>query len=149
MRKTVSDAQIAEMLKKVRDQIARGLNRLALSLQKAKGLSSNPASLSDDELEIWDSLASRFARVVDLFTSKYVRLSVLKQEPGFRGSTRDLLDIAEKANVISSAQKWFEIRELRNRQAHEYEDDDLRDLFEAIRKESEFVMALKKEFTPL
>ena len=78
-----------------------------------------------DDFESWEALTARFARTTDIFLSKYIRLLVLQLDPGFRGEIRDYLDKAEKASLITSADQWMKIRELRNKIAHEYSKEDI------------------------
>ena len=133
-----------EQIAKTRQQILKSLRRFEASVKKTAELQVNPAQLSDDDLEAWEGLMSRFARTVDLFVSKLLRLKIVKHEPGFRGSTRDFLNIAEKLGFVDSAEKWLELKELRNRQAHDYEDEDLSGLFEAIRSAAPAVLGIVK-----
>src|SRR4030067_1265102 len=62
----------------------------------------------------------------------YIRLLILAKDPGFCGEMRDFLDKAEKNSLISSADQWMKIRELRNKIAHEYTKEDLFRTFEDI-----------------
>ena len=137
---------IAQAVAQTELQLSKAISRLESSLKKTESLGTDPRTLGDEQLEQWESLLARFARAVDLFSSKYLRLKVLLEEPGFRGSPRDLLNQAEKQGVIDSAERWFELKELRNRQAHDYEDEALQGLFKAIREESKYVLLLKPRF---
>lgn len=83
-------------------------------------------------LESWEALTARFARTTDIFLTKYIRFLILELDPGFRGEIRDYLDKAEKANLISDANVWMKIRELRNQIAHEYTKDDLEKTFKDV-----------------
>jgi len=143
----MSSTQIDEQLTITHTQIIKALHHLEVSIQKTRLLSVELDALADEQLEAFESLSSRFSRTVDLFTSKWLRAKVLKEEPGFRGSTRDLMNFAEKLELIESSEKWLELKELRNRQAHDYEDSRLSKLFNAIRAESETVLnQLRKIF---
>jgi Nucleotidyltransferase substrate binding protein like len=93
-----------------------------------------------DALESWEALTARFARTTDIFLTKYIRFLVLKLDPGFRGEIRDYLDKAEKANLISDADTWMKIRELRNQVAHEYTKADLEKTFNDIISLTPFVL---------
>ena len=59
----------------------------------------------------------------------------------FHLGVRDFLDQAEKMAVISSADRWFGVRELRNKAAHDYEDEALSVFFKAILGETDFVIS--------
>jgi uncharacterized protein with HEPN domain len=53
-------------------------------------------------------------------------------DPAFRGELRDFVNQAEKASIISDANRWMEIRELRNKIAYEYTKNDLSKLFKDV-----------------
>lgn len=93
-----------------------------------------------DALESWEALTSRFARTTDIFLTKYIRFLILELDPGFRGEIRDYLDKAEKANLISNADTWMKIRELRNQVAHEYTKADLEKTFKDVVSLTPFVL---------
>ena len=76
-----------------------------------------------------------------------MRACVKRSDPAFRGSFRDSLDLAEKLGVIDSANEWYGIRELRNRQAHEYEDEDLLNLFRETLAQTDRIRSIKKAVT--
>lgn len=94
-----------------------------------------------DQLESWEALTSRFARCTDIFLSKYIRLMVLQKDPGFRGEMRDYLDKAEKNHMISNADDWMLVRELRNKISHEYTKEDLIKTLKEVLRFIPFVLA--------
>jgi hypothetical protein len=74
---------------------------------------------SFEEQESFDSLTSKFSRTSDLFTQKIVRtVWTLLHEPFV--PFIDLLNKAEKMNLIYSSDQIIAIRDLRNQIAHEY-----------------------------
>ncbi len=91
-------------------------------------------------------LTSRFARCTDIFLSKYIRFLVLDLDPGFRGEMRDYLDKAEKSSLISDADQWMKIRELRNKIAHEYTKEDLQKTLNDVLIFTPFVIEELKRF---
>ncbi len=93
---------------------------LSYSFKKVQLISQNKAQMSEENLESWEGFVSRFARVSDLFLSKYLRSKILEADPAFRGEIIDLLNKAEKMGLIESADNWYEIRALRNFSVHEY-----------------------------
>ena len=99
-----------------------------------------------DELEAWEALTSRFARCTDIFLSKFIRLKILELDPGFRGEIRDYIDKAEKANLVSNADTWMAIRELRNKIAHEYTKEDLLKTLKEVMTFTPFVLNELKKF---
>lgn len=86
------------------------------------------ASYEPDELESFESLCSRFARLSDIVTQKIFRLldELELEQPG---TVRDRINRAEKRYVIDNAATFVEIRMLRNDIAHEYLPEAIRDIF--------------------
>ncbi len=132
-----------KLLKEQRRQIDKALGHLEYSYKKVQKLSPDPKKLDDEDLETWESFVARFARASDLFLSKYIRTAILQGDPAFRGSFRDFLDQAEKMGLVDQADAWMAVRELRNQSAHEYSEEKLAALFEAIRKEAPLLLGLK------
>ncbi len=78
---------------------------------------------SAQELTEFESLTARFARTIDLFINKSLR-SLYKVELEDPETIIDLLNKAEKREIIESAEIWKKIKELRNSIAHDYNIDD-------------------------
>lgn len=78
-------------------------------------------SLADDEAlaEKVEAFVSRFSRLQDTVGDKLLPawLTALGETTG---ATIDNLDKAEKLGFLNSADKWLEIRQLRNQMVHEY-----------------------------
>ena len=72
-----------------------------------------------DEQERFESLTSRFARLSDILTQKVFRL-IDHLDLDDRGTVRDRINRAEKKGLVADADHFAELRELRNRIAHEY-----------------------------
>jgi hypothetical protein len=125
--------------------VLQSLAHLEYSYKKTRNLSNKLDSLREEELEAWEAFCSRFSRASDLFMAKYMRAWVLNEEGAFRGSMRDLCDIAEKLGLIDSATVWMEIRELRNRVAHEYINTKLEQVFEDTRKLAPTLLKLREK----
>lgn len=98
--------------------------RLQISYGKAKLIFKEKQDYSDEELEVLESLTSRFARLSDILIKKIFRL-LEKLDLDDSKTIRDSIILAEKKGLISSYEKFFRIRELRNFTAHEYEDENL------------------------
>ncbi len=111
------------IVERYRLQLDKALLHFEYSLKKIAQLPTHPDQLDEESLETWESFSSRFSRVVDLFLTKYLRARVLENDPGFRGSVRDFANQGEKLGLLSSADQWMALRELRNIEAHTYEDD--------------------------
>jgi len=89
------------------------------------------AEYSQEELESFESLCSRFARLSDIMTQKIFRLlaDIALEQPG---TVRDRINRAEKWNLIESAETFVEIRIVRNNIAHEYLPEAIRDIFKTV-----------------
>ena len=84
-----------------------------------------------DELDVLETLTSRFARVSDILIKKIFRvIEAIDLEE--KGTIRDLINQAEKKLLISSADEFIKIRELRNLIAHEYQEEDLSSIFQQV-----------------
>ncbi len=120
------------ILNDVSEKLAKVIAHLEYSYKKIQSL-PKPLTEADDEiLETWESFSARFSRVSDIFVMRYLRTRIAIKEPGFKGTTRDHLNLAEKLGLISSADGWATIRELRNITGHEYNDSDLNAFYKKI-----------------
>ena len=87
------------------------------------------ANLSQDQLESFEALTARFARLSDLVIQKVWRtISALELEDS--GTVRDRINRAEKWGLIESAEDFVQIRMLRNEIAREYQSETIFDIFE-------------------
>lgn len=112
-----------DLKSKFNEQLGKAVGHLEKSYKKAIKLPILLSKNDDDSLETWESFTSRFARVVDIYTTKVLRAKVLDADPGFDGAFKDLLLLAEKTKLIDSAEIWLKLRALRNIQAHDYTDE--------------------------
>lgn len=108
---------------KYQTQLQTALNHLNYSFKKINQLPTHPDQLDEEGLQTWEGYCSRFARVVDLFLTKYMRAKVLQDDPGFTGTLRDFVNQGEKLGLVDSADQWMILRGLRNIESHTYEDD--------------------------
>lgn len=117
----------------LRDEVAlmdKAANHLRFSLQRCVAIQGKN-SYSPQELERFESLASRFARLSDLVIQKmFCLIDQLDLEN--QKTVRDRINNAEKKGLIKSSETFVEIRELRNSIAHEYEEETMRKLFNAV-----------------
>lgn len=83
-------------------------------LDWVKALSEQP-----NEGVVLEAFVSRFARLQDQLGARVIPrwLAVLAEEPG---SHLENLNRAEKLGVLSSAEDWLTIRQIRNQLVHEY-----------------------------
>lgn len=81
-------------------------------------------SYTEEELDKIENLYSRFGRAVDLIVNKVFR-SIDKVELEEGGTLLDVVNRAEKREIIESVEEIREMKDLRNQIVHEY-------LFEAL-----------------
>lgn len=87
--------------------------------------------LTPEELERFESLASRFARLADLLIQRVMRLvDELELLPS--ASILDRIQRAEKRGWVERADILARIRELRNLIAHEYAADQMAEIYTAV-----------------
>lgn len=131
---------IEQIIQKEKSSVQKALNHLLYSLKKIEKAESK-INLEDLEmLETWESFTSRFSRLSDILSKKLIRALILKGDPSFRGSLIDFLNAAEKFGYVSDAKRWWAIRALRNKEAHEYTDEDLIKFFNDLKSESGFLI---------
>ena len=133
-----------EILRDQAEKVKKALFHLRYSFEKVQSLSFDVHTLSEEQLSDWESFVARFSRASDLFLSKYLRTYVLSQDPGFEGTFIDFLNRAVKLKLIKSMSEWRRIRDLRNKAAHEYDDDHLEAVFKEVRELTPTILELEK-----
>lgn len=84
-----------------------------------------------DELDSFEALSSRFARISDILIQKVFRLiDIIELEDA--GSVIDRINRAEKRGLINSAETFKKIRRLRNDIAHEYISTAIQEIFKKV-----------------
>ncbi len=80
------------------------------------------------ELDAFENLASRFARLNDIVVQKILR-SIHSIDLDEAGAVRDSINLAEKKNIIINAREMIEMRELRNSIVHEYIPEVIKSIY--------------------
>jgi len=110
--------------------LEKALNTLHLSIEKCARIIGKD-EYSFEEMESLDSLTSKFGRTSDLYIQKVLRtIWMLLHEPFV--PFIDLLNKAEKMELIASADQLLEIRDLRNQITHEYLPEALTELIPEV-----------------
>ncbi len=135
--------QYKKILEELKKELVLSLDYLQYSFEKIQKNKIQIETKNPEELETFEALVSRFARVTDIFMAKYLRTFAEKDDPAFRGSLVDTIHYAEKKGLIASAQTWIEIRELRNKIAHEYAANDLKQVFDQVLLQTATVLSIR------
>ena len=84
-----------------------------------------------DELEYYDSLSFRFEKCVEL-TIHFFRTLELFLYAKQSDTLRDRLLVMQKLEIIEDIDFWMDARLLRNKIAHAYLPDEIRDIYREI-----------------
>ncbi len=124
---------IKDNLRYIKEDLVN-LKRMSDSMDIALRLSEKiklKNSFNDKEMLIFDSLTSRFSRLSDIIVQKVLRtIDIINLED--KGTIRDRLNRAEKNNLIKSADKFAEIRKLRNDITHEYIPEEMINIYKQV-----------------
>lgn len=93
---------------------------------------------NDKELESYEALCARFARLSDIMIQKILKtIELIDLETP--GTVRDRINNSYKKGIITSADKLIEVRILRNEIAHEYLPEAFKDIFEKVMEYCSFL----------
>jgi len=135
------------LLKKTTEKLLKALTHLEYSYNKIQTLPDTLSEMDDEVMETWESFLCRFSRVSNIFITQYIRTKVAIEEPGYKGTTRDTLNKAEKYGLIDEAAKWVMIRELRNAETHEYDDEDLTQFYRKLKTLCPVLLNIRQQIT--
>lgn len=124
-------------------KLSKAIAHLAYSYKKIQNLTPNFDVLDEESLETWESFAARFARVADMFLMQYLRTQIMSSDPGFSGSMRDFINQGEKLGLLTNANAWMNIRELRNVVAHDYSEEELAYFFQRLKQECPRLLVIR------
>ena len=118
------------LLKKELQLVADAADILTYSFRKCNEIGIRH-DYSHDDLDRFESLTSRFARLSDILIQKTFRL-IDEIDLENTGTVRDRINRAEKKELIDSADVFVEIRMLRNDIAHEYLPEAIKDIYARV-----------------
>jgi len=119
-----------KLLKQNWELLITSLESLSKSVLKCSSIGVK-IEYSFEEMESIDSLTSKFARISDIYSQKIIRgIWALLHEP--YEPFIDLMNTAEKAEIIISSESMLQIRDLRNQIAHEYLPEAIKDLLHEV-----------------
>ena len=104
------------------------LNEAFIELSKKYKIPINQNSYNEilnnsQDLAFSDQIIYRFSKLQDTMGAKLFRALLLYEGENVNKPFLDILNDLEKMNIID-VENWFEIRDLRNEIAHDYEDND-------------------------
>ena len=123
-----------------KNDLSAAITPLEYSFKKVEK-SGLPDENDFELLETWESFSARFSRLSDIFLKKFLRASVMFEEPGFRGSLMDHLNIGEKLGLLSDANRWWVIRSIRNKVVHDYSFEELSEFLNEIYRQCSFLIS--------
>jgi len=91
------------------------------------------------EMDAFEALTARFARLNDIIIQRVLK-SIHLIDLDEANTIRDSINLAEKKNLIKSAQEMIEMRELRNSIVHEYIPEVMKSVFRSTMKLTPFLL---------
>ncbi len=129
---TLSAFEVA-LLEQSQRELSRAIEHLERSLVRTSTF--DPSTTDADELDLFEALTSRFARVSDILIRKVLRL-IMKIQTDDGGSIIDFINYAEKIGIVDSAEEFERIRRTRNTIAHDYAWEMIAELVLQVRIEA-------------
>jgi hypothetical protein len=129
-----------EVLRRNLDHLQAGISWLQRSWAQCREIGIKETYTPED-YDKFENLTSRFARVVDILVNKVLRSidAVELMEPG---SIIDAANRAESRGLVESVSMLRDLKDLRNSISHEYETEDLADIFAAVLHATPQVLAV-------
>jgi nucleotidyltransferase substrate binding protein (TIGR01987 family) len=125
-----SQSPLHDLLAAAFDKVSKATSLYVHSARKA--IPFDPErQYSPDELEPYDALVTRFERTIEVFLKLFRTIELF--ETAESGSTvRDCLGLMCKLGIIMDVEQWMEMREVRNRIAHDYVPDRIKGIYELL-----------------
>lgn len=123
----MSDSVYAAVLQSARQELLDARKHLSFSIESVSSV-AGAGKWSELELEKVEAFTSRFARVVDLLINRVLR-AIDRYELHEPGTLLDTANRAEARGLISGVDWLRELKDVRNRIAHDYAGLQLPDLF--------------------
>lgn len=130
-----------ELISQEFEDLKKAIILLEASVEKFKPYKKNKI-YTPDELEYYDSLSFRFEKSVELFLSFFKGLEIYAFAKS-SDTLRDRLLIMQKMKIITGIDFWFEARLLRNKIAHTYIAEEIKDLYDEMFKKSKIIFTTR------
>ncbi|MDR0527240.1 MAG: hypothetical protein LBG79_05445 [Spirochaetaceae bacterium] len=127
-----------EILKENIAAIDASVKKLCYSYQicSAIGIKS---SYSEDEFAAFEAMTSRYARTTDMLVNKILR-NIDSVEYEDSGTIIDVMNRAEKREIVQSAELLHTLKDLRNNIAHEYKINEIQKFFAEVLQNIPFLL---------
>lgn len=119
-----------KLMRLLKDELAlleNAENILLYSYNKCEEIHDQD-TLTQEKIDSFELLASRFSRLSDIIIKKIFRL-IERIDLEDKGTVRDAINMAVKKNLIADADSFILIREVRNSFAHEYIPEAISQIF--------------------
>jgi uncharacterized protein YutE (UPF0331/DUF86 family) len=114
-------------------QLAReAAGHLSVSADRCKDFALQPPFTEENLIEL-EALTSRFSRLSDILIQKVFK-TIERLDADTPGTVRDRILQAEKKGIISSAEAFTEIRDIRNTIAHDYDNVNFNEVVSFVMK---------------
>ncbi len=124
------------------EEVDRAVKLLQASVKKFKPYKKGKL-YSADELEYYDSLAFRFEKSVELTLSFFKAVEIFAYART-SDTLRDRLLVMQKLRLVDTVDFWMQARALRNKIAHTYVTEKLKDLYDEVRRKSKTIFKTQK-----
>lgn len=116
------------------EEVEKAVKLLQTSVKKFKPYKKGKLYTAD-ELEYYDSLAFRFEKSIELMLNFFKALEMFSFAKA-SDTLRDRLLVMQKLRLIDNVDFWMQARILRNKIAHTYVTEKLKDLYDEVKKSS-------------
>jgi hypothetical protein len=123
-----------DLILKEFEDLKKAVNLLKASIERFKVYKVGKI-YTPNELEYYDSLSFRFEKSIELFLNFFKGLEIFLNL-NISDTLRDRLLNIQKINLIDDIDFWIESRLLRNKIAHTYLPEKIKDMYDEIHTKS-------------
>ncbi len=117
---------------------------LLKSYEKAENIDFSKKELTDEELEVLETLSNRFGRTVDILINKVLRgLDLIELEDVSR--KLDVVIRAEKRGFVRDYRILIEMKDLRKELVHEYIQENLKEKFKEVLEKTPILIEIVRK----
>lgn len=119
------------------ENLKKGVRLLKASIEKFSPYDSEKR-YTPLELEYYDSLSFRFEKSIELILNFFKGLEIFTNSKS-SDTLRDRLLVMQKIELTDNVEFWMEARLLRNKIAHAYLPEQLKDIYDEILNKSQTI----------